>query len=169
MQTKKLEILEIDDIIKPVNKNLYKSTNDNIKFMLFNMRIIFRHNDENLDDLIDLYYTLDNLLNNKEVINFKELKNLINKINNTILNMDDENIKGILILLEPARNLTANLYDEIQKIKLKQQLKENPGYSQILKNQLLSPYDLALEIKDKKLLKSNFQLELIEIKSRKEL
>ena len=55
-KTKKLEILDIDDIKSLENKNLSKKVNHYLQKTLFTIRILFRHNEENIDDLIDFYY-----------------------------------------------------------------------------------------------------------------
>ena len=61
-KTKKLEILDIDDIKSLENKNLSKKVNHYLQKTLFTIRILFRHNEENIDDLIDFYYYIEDVL-----------------------------------------------------------------------------------------------------------
>lgn len=62
MKTKKLEVLEIDDILNASNENLNKNTNHYLKMVLFNIRVVFRHNKDEIDSLIDAYYEVEDML-----------------------------------------------------------------------------------------------------------
>ena len=90
-KTKKLEILDIDDIKSLENKNLSKKVNHYLQKTLFTIRILFRHNEENIDDLIDFYYYIEDVLDDKIYLDEDELKILIYRVTDLVLNIEDFN------------------------------------------------------------------------------
>ena len=74
---KKLEIIEIDDILTVNNSYLSDNLNHYMKSMLFNLRIIFRHNiDDNLEDLIKFYYKIEDILTKNIKLENEDIKKL---------------------------------------------------------------------------------------------
>ena len=111
---KKLEILFINDIKSLKNELLSAKTNHYLKNMLFCLRLVFRYNGENLDEFIDFYYYIEDLLNNNIGLNDKiSLSSQSNK--NTIPNfninsIDNLNLNGIYLKNIPNKfNSQGNL------------------------------------------------------------
>lgn len=148
---KKLEILFIDDIKSANNKLLSNKTNHYLQKMLFSMRLVFRYNADGLEELIDLYYYIENLLNNKVLMDLEELKIFIYRVTDLVVNMDDYNIRGETLLTETAGNLLQSLYLELETYKLVDKTDESAEWKNILlgqvKNQVVD-FDLLVSIID---------------------
>ena len=111
---KKLEILYINDIKSFKNDLLSAKTNHYLRNMLFCLRLVFRYNGENLDELIDFYYYIEDLLKNEVLMDLEELKIFIYRITDLIVNIDDYNIRGDTLITEVAANLLQSLYLELE-------------------------------------------------------
>lgn len=110
---KKLEIIEIDDILTVNNSYLSDNLNHYMKSMLFNLRIIFRHNiDDNLEDLIKFYYKIEDILTKNIKLENEDIKKLITQT--TKITLNTTNVHGISIIYEN----TAKLIDYIMNLKL---------------------------------------------------
>lgn len=129
MKTKKLEVLEIDDILNASNENLNKNTNHYLKMVLFNMRVVFRHNKDEIEQLIDAYYEVEDMLCRCGG-GISDIKQLIKTLTNLML--DDNKFKGELVIYESIRNLIDALYIEVENHKIDQQKSENPEYASSL-------------------------------------
>ena len=129
MKTKKLEVLEIDDILNASNENLNKNTNHYLKMVLFNIRVVFRHNKDEIDSLIDAYYEVEDMLCRCRC-GISEIKQLIKTLTNLML--DDNKFKGELVIYESIRDLIDALYIEVENHKIDQQKSENPEYASSL-------------------------------------
>lgn len=135
-RNKKLEILFIDDIKSLKNDLLSSKTNHYLRNMLFSLRLLFRNNEDNLDEFIDFYYYIEDLLNNKFVIDLDELKIFIYRVTDLIVNADDYNINGDTLLTECAANLLQSLYLELETYKLVDKTDESEVWKPILINQV---------------------------------
>lgn len=181
-KNKKLEILYIHDIRSMNNPIFSKKTNHYLQNLLFNLRVLFRYNKEDLDDLIELYYYIEDLLNNKIEINDEELKLLIYRLTDMILNIEQYNIKGETIITETLANLQQSLYMEIECFKLADKRHEGDKWKNIIESQIKDTqveFNTLIEIleetdiekiktKTEQLLKDNYQLEYATYLARKD-
>lgn len=135
-KNKKLEILFIDDIKSIKNDLLSDKTNHYLQNMLFSLRLLFRYNADGLDDLIDFYYYIEDLLNNKFLLDYDELKILIYRITDLIVNIDDYDVHGDTLLTEVASNLLQSLYLELETYKLVDKTDESVLWKDNLLNQV---------------------------------
>lgn len=146
---KKLEILFINDIKSSKNDLLSDKTNHYLRNMLFCLRLVFRYNGENLDELIDFYYYIEDLLNNKFLMDLEELKIFIYRITDLIVNMDDYDIRGDTLVTEVAANLLQSLYLELETYKLVDKTDESDVWKNILlmqvKNQVVD-FDILIDM-----------------------
>lgn len=129
---KKLEILFIDDIKSSKNDVLSTKTNHYLRNMLFCLRLVFRYNAVNLEELIDFYYYIEDLLNNKILMDLEELKIFIYRITDLIVNLDDYNIRGDTLITEVAANLLQSLYLELETYKLVDKTDESKLWKNLL-------------------------------------
>lgn len=148
-QKKKSEILFINDIRSAKNDLLSDKTNYYLQNMLFSLRLLFRYNAENLEDLIDFYNYIEDLLNNKFLLDFDELKILIYRVTDLIVNLDDYNIQGDTLLTEVSANLLQSLYLELETYKLVDKSDESVLWKKMLlgqiKNQVVD-FDVLINI-----------------------
>ena len=146
---KKLEILFINDIKSSNNELLSTKTNHYLKNMLFCLRLVFRYNGDNLDELIDFYYYIEDLLNNKILMDLEELKIFIYRVTDLIVNIDDYNIRGDTLITEVAANLLQSLYLELETYKLVDKTDESDMWKDLLlmqvKNQVVD-FDILIDI-----------------------
>jgi len=176
---KKLEILYINDILILNNRIFSDKTNHYLKKMLFNLRLVFRYNDEGVDDLIDLYYYIEDILKNEIEVDDEELTILIYRLTDTVLNMDDNLHAGTLIM-ESAANLLQSLYLEFETYKLADRVYEYPEDKEYIlsqmKNQVVD-FDNLIEILNitsdvqvkervEKILENNYPFEYATYKAR---
>lgn len=149
---KKLEIIEIDDIIALNNSYLSDNLNHYMKSMLFNLRIIFRHNmdDDDLEDLIKFYYKLEDILTRNIKLKNEDIKKLITQI--TKITLNTTNVHGMSIIYENTAKLTDALYNELKT-------HIHPVTFNELINILNNTTDENTKIRIINLLKSNFTLE----------
>ncbi|MCD7781344.1 MAG: hypothetical protein LUG89_01400 [Methanosphaera sp.] len=184
MTNKKVEILEINDIKQLSNQYFTRETNHYLKCVLFQLRLVFRHNKENLDQLIELYDYLESILNNEFIVDTEELQILIYHLTDIILNLDDINIHGGLLLTEATTSLIKALYKEYEDILLHEKISyDSEEWTQCLQRQIQernSEFNVLTEalqkddideIKEdiKELLKNNYQLEYQSYKARRNL
>ena len=148
---KKLEILYINDIKSFKNDLLSAKTNHYLRNMLFCLRLVFRYNGENLDELIDFYYYIEDLLKNEVLMDLEELKIFIYRITDLIVNIDDYNIRGDTLITEVAANLLQSLYLELETYKLVDKTDESDLWKEPLlmqlKNQVVD-FDILIDILD---------------------
>ena len=146
---KKLEILFINDIKSLKNELLSAKTNHYLKNMLFCLRLVFRYNGENLDEFIDFYYYIEDLLNNNILMDLEELKIFIYRVTDLIVNIDDYNIRGDTLITEVAANLLQSLYLELETYKLVDKTDESDVWKNILlmqvKDQVVD-FDILIDI-----------------------
>ena len=146
---KKLEILFINDIKSLKNELLSAKTNHYLKNMLFCLRLVFRYNGENLDEFIDFYYYIEDLLNNNILMDLEELKIFIYRVTDLIVNIDDYNIGGDTLITEVAANLLQSLYLELETYKLVDKTDESDVWKNILlmqvKDQVVD-FDILIDI-----------------------
>lgn len=148
---KKLEIIEISDILTLNNSYLSDNLNHYMKSMLFNLRIIFRHNmDDDLEDLIKFYYKLEDILTQNIKLKNEDIKKLITQI--TKITLNTTNVHGIGIIYENTAKLTDALYNELKT-------HIHPVTFNELINILNNTTDENTKIRIINLLKSNFTLE----------
>lgn len=133
---KKLEILFIEDIKSLNNKLLSRRTNHYLQNFLFTSRLVFRYNFEDLDDLIDLYYYVEDILKEDILVDMDELKILIYRFTDFNINMDDYAFKGDTILTETIANLLFSLYLELETYKLVDKTDEDDIWRESIVNQL---------------------------------
>ncbi|WP_303235816.1 hypothetical protein [Methanosphaera cuniculi] len=151
MKLKKLEIIEIDDILTLNNSYLSDNLNHYMRSMLFNLRIIFRHNmDDDLEDLIKFYYKLEDILTQDIKLKNEDIKKLITQI--TKITLNTINVYGISIIYENSAKLTDALYNELRT-------HTHPVAFNELVNILNNTTDENTKISIINLLKSNFTLE----------
>lgn len=130
-----------------------------MKSMLFNLRIIFRHNQNDvLDELIKLYYKIENILTSNNNPSDNDIKNLITQLNNTTL--DAINVRGCKIIYENVGKLTNALYDELKS-------KNHPSTFIMLVNILNSTCDNKIKERIRTLLELNYTLEYQEYLARR--
>ena len=148
-KTKKLEILHIEDITSMNNNILSNRSNHYLKLMLFNLRVVFRYNPGNLDDLVDFYNYIEDILNNIIELDDEELKILIYRVTDLIVNIDDYDIIGDTILTETIANLLSSLYMELETYKLVDLYNREDEYQDYIagqiKNQIVE-FDSLVEI-----------------------
>ena len=148
---KKLEIIEIDDILTVNNSYLSDNLNHYMKSMLFNLRIIFRHNiDDNLEDLIKFYYKIEDILTKNIKLENEDIKKLITQT--TKITLNTTNVHGISIIYENTAKLIDALYNELKT-------HTHPVAFNELINILNNTTDENTKISIIKLLESNFTLE----------
>ncbi|OED29478.1 hypothetical protein [Methanosphaera sp. WGK6] len=180
-KNKKLEILDIRDITKLNNTIFSKKTNHYLKKLLFNLRVIFRYNSTNLEDLIDLYYYIESLLNEDIDVTLDEIKLLIYRLTDTIVNIEEYDIHGETILTETIANLQQSLYMELERFKLALKSLEDQQWESIIDSQIMNTQiefeiltkqleskninDIKLSIE--KILQANYPYEYATYKSRK--
>ena len=181
-KTKKLEILDIDDIKSLENKNLSKKVNHYLQKTLFTIRILFRHNEENIDDLIDFYYYIEDVLDDKIYLDEDELKILIYRVTDLVLNIEDYGVCGGSILIEPLSQLEGALLLELEKLKLKIFHEEDELWQEIIDSQIKDnevEFNVLIKILGEDdvgtikkevvtLLKQNYQQEYLTYLSRKD-
>lgn len=148
-QKKKLEILDISDIKESYNDNFSQKTNHYLQNLLFDLRLVFRYNLYNLEDLIDLYCYIEDILNNNIIIDEEELKILIYRLTDLVLNIEQYELKGEILIIETVSNLQQSLYNEIEQMKIKNKLSCDNQYATILDKQLKnqdSEFNLLIDI-----------------------
>lgn len=151
IKKKKLEILNISDIRSIHNDLLSSKSNYYLQNMLFNLRLLFRYNSDGLDDLIDFYYYLEDVLNNNFLLDFDELKILIYRVTDVIVNIDDYGVNGSTLITETGSNLLQSLYLELETYRLVDKSDESVVWKDIilgqLKNQVVD-FKLLIQILD---------------------
>ncbi|WP_304125830.1 hypothetical protein [Methanosphaera cuniculi] len=148
---KKLEIIEIDDILTANNSYLSENLNHYMKSMLFNLRIIFRHNmDDDLENLIKFYYELEDILTKNIKLENEDIKKLITQI--TKITLNTTNVYGMSIIYENTAKLIDALYNELKT-------HTHPVTFNELINILNNTTDENTKMSIINLLKSNFTLE----------
>ncbi|WP_455645565.1 hypothetical protein [Methanosphaera sp.] len=181
-KTKKLEILYIEDITNLNNSIFSKKTNHYLKKLLFNLRVLFRYNSTGLEDLIDLYYYVESLLNDTINVTLDEIKILIYRLTDTIVNIDEYNIHGETILTETIANLQQSLYMELERFKLALKSLDDKQWESIIDSQIMdtqSEFEILTkqlesenmqDIKNaiEKILQANYPYEYATYKSRKD-
>lgn len=135
-RNKKLEILFIDDIKSSKNEILSSKTNHYLQNMLFCLRLLFRYNGGNLDEFIDFYYYIEDLLNNSFVMDLEELKIFIYRVTDLIVNLEDYDIRGATLITEAAANLLQSLYLELETYRLVEKTDESDDWKDTLLNQV---------------------------------
>ena len=133
---KKLEILNIGDIRSISNELLSSKSNHYLQNMLFCLRLVFRYNDDGLDDFIDFYYYIEDILENRILLDYDELKILIYRITDLVVNVDDYGIQGNTLITETASNLLQSLYLELETYRLVDKTDESEKWKDILVGQL---------------------------------
>lgn len=150
-KNKKLEILYIEDIKSAKNDLLSTKTNHYLRHMLFSLRLIFRYNANNLDELIDFYYYIEDLLNNDILMDLDELKIFIYRVTDLVVNIDDYDIRGDTLITECAASLLQSLYLELETYKLVDKTDESDLWKDILlsqvKNQVVD-FDILIDLLD---------------------
>lgn len=136
IKKKKLEILYIDDIRSIRNDLLSDKSNHYLQNMLFNLRLLFRYNGEGLDDFIDFYYYIEDILNNNVLLDFDELKILIYRVTDIVVNMEDYDIRGSTLICETCSNLLQSLYLELETYRLVDKTDESSDWKNIIVDQL---------------------------------
>lgn len=148
-RNKKLEILFIDDIKSLKNDLLSSKTNHYLRNMLFSLRLLFRNNGDNLEEFIDFYYYVEDLLNNNFVMDLEELKIFIYRVTDLVVNIEDYNINGDTLITECAANLLQSLYLELETYKLVDKTDESEAWKDLLlaqvKNQVVD-FDILIDI-----------------------
>ncbi|RAP53534.1 MAG: hypothetical protein BZ138_00480 [Methanosphaera sp. rholeuAM270] len=136
VKKKKLEILNLDDIKSGSNDLLSLKSNHYLRNMLFCLRLLFRYNGDGLDDLIDFYYYIEDILNNVVLLDFDELKILIYRVTDVVVNLDDYDLNGATLISECASNLLHSLYLELETYRLVDKTDESPVWKDVLMGQL---------------------------------
>lgn len=179
-KTKKLEINYINDIISMNNEILSQNTNHYLKRLLYDLRLLFRHNKDNLEEFIELYYYIMDMLENNVDLNNDELKIFIYRLTDLSLNIDDYNLNCDTIILESVSYLIQALYQELEAFKIADKIYENEEIKDRLIFQLKNQeiiFKNLIEIKNKskdeeigeiveKLLDNNFYNEYTTYKGR---
>lgn len=148
-RNKKLEILFVDDINSLKNDLLSTKTNHYLRKMLFSLRLLFRNNGDNLEEFIEFYYYIEDLLKNNFVMDLDELKIFIYRVTDLIVNIDDYNINGDTLITECAANLLQSLYLELETYKLVDKTDESEVWKSIIlkqvKNQVVD-FNILIDI-----------------------
>lgn len=150
VKNKKLEILYIEDILRLNNEILSTRSNHYLRNFLFNLRVLFRHNDNDLDDFIDLYYLVENILKNNVLMDMDNLKCLIYRLTDLLVNLDDYDIGGQTLVSESISSLLHSLYLELETYRLVDKLDDDvwePILLGQIKNQVVD-FSLLLKILD---------------------
>ena len=146
---KKLEILFIEDIRSSRNKLLSDKTNHYLQNMLFCLRLLFRYNADGIEDFVEFYYYVEDLLNNNVLMDLDELKIFIYRVTDLIVNLEDYNIRGATLITEVASNLLQSLYLELETYRLVDKTDEADEWKNILlsqvKNQVVD-FDILVDI-----------------------
>lgn len=179
-KNKKLEILYINDILSLNNTILSTKTNHYMKLFLFNLRVLFRSNKDDLDDLIEIYYYIEDILKNDITVDDEELKILIYRMTDLSVNLDEYNLLGQTIITETLANLIQSLLLELETYTLVDLYNNNDIFKNYLKNQIKDQtvefnelIDILNNTKDeyviqkvKKILDNNYQFEYARYKAR---
>lgn len=150
VKNKKLEILYIEDILRLNNEILSTRSNHYLRNFLFNLRVLFRHNDNDLDDFIDLYYLVEDILKNNVLMDMDNLKCLIYRLTDLLVNLDDYDIGGQTLVSESISSLLHSLYLELETYRLVDKLDDDvwePILLGQIKNQVVD-FSLLLKILD---------------------
>ncbi|RAP48137.1 MAG: hypothetical protein BZ135_01015 [Methanosphaera sp. rholeuAM6] len=148
-RNKKLEILSIDDIRSSRNKLLSDKTNHYLQNMLFSLRLFFRYNADGIDDFVDFYYYVEDLLNNNVLMDLYELKIFIYRVTDLIVNMEDYDVRGGTLIGEVAANLLQSLYLELETYRLVDKTDESEDWKNVLLNQVKNQvvdFDVLVEL-----------------------
>ena len=147
----KLDVLNIGEITSLNNNILSDRTNHYLKLLLFNMRVMFRYNDNNLDDLAEFYEYIEAILSNNIEVDDEELKILIYRITDLIVNIEDYDITGDTIITETISYLLSSLYLELETYRLVDLYNRDDEFSDVIagqiKNQVVE-FDLLVKILD---------------------
>ncbi len=183
MVQKKVETKNIDDLLCLQNEYFTNETNYYLRSLLFNLRLVFRFNSGNPEGLVELYDYIESIMYNEIIVDKEELQILIYRITDTVLNIDDINLKGDIIIIEIASNVLSSLYREFMDIKIHEKISEDEEkWSECLESQLINrdselkkladilELDDIDELKTEilNLLKNNYQLEYSIREARKE-
>ncbi len=147
----KLDVLNIGEITSLNNNILSDRTNHYLKLLLFNMRVMFRYNDNNLDDLAEFYEYIEAILSNNIEVDDEELKILIYRITDLIVNIEDYDVTGDTIITETISYLLSSLYLELETYRLVDLYNRDDEFSDVIagqiKNQVVE-FDLLVKILD---------------------
>lgn len=133
---KKLEILHIGDITNSYNKILSDRTNHYLQLLLFNLRLIFRYNGGPLDDMIEFYSYIEDILNNKIELDDEELKILIYRVTDLMLNIEEYNLNGDTLITESIAYLLSSLYLELETYKLVDIYNKDDEFKSVIRGQI---------------------------------
>lgn len=181
-QNKKLEIINIHDIKEMKNSTFSKKTNHYLQKTLYTLRIIFRYNDNNLEDLIDLYCYIEDILKNNIHPDEEELKILIYRITDLTLNMEQYRLNGETILIETVSHLQQALYNQLETYKLLDKSRRDKLYFDSIRLQIKNQeveFEALTKILEEdnmdniknmvnNILVNNYQQEYLTYKSRKD-
>ena len=147
----KLDVLNIGEITSLNNNILSDRTNHYLKLLLFNMRVMFRYNDNNLDDLAEFYEYIEAILSNNIEVDDEELKILIYRITDLIVNIEEYDVTGDTIITETISYLLSSLYLELETYRLVDLYNRDDEFSDVIagqiKNQVVE-FDLLVKILD---------------------
>ena len=178
----KLDVLNIGEITSLNNNILSDRTNHYLKLLLFNMRVMFRYNDNNLDDLAEFYEYIEAILSNNIEVDDEELKILIYRITDLIVNIEDYDVTGDTIITETISYLLSSLYLELETYRLVDLYNRDDEFSDVIagqiKNQVVE-FDLLvkiLEVSNEKevkgivleILENNYPIEYARYKARRQ-
>jgi len=178
----KLDVLNIGEITSLNNNILSDRTNHYLKLLLFNMRVMFRYNDNNLDDLAEFYEYIEAILSNNIEVDDEELKILIYRITDLIVNIEDYDVTGDTIITETISYLLSSLYLELETYRLVDLYNRDDEFSDVIagqiKNQVVE-FDLLvkiLEVSNEKevkgivleILENNYPFEYARYKARRQ-
>lgn len=179
-KSKKLDVLNISDITCLNNDILSDRTNHYLKLLLFNLRVMFRHNTKRLDELADFYEYIENILSGNIIVDDEELKILIYRITDLIVNIKEYDLVGDTIITECISYLLSSLYLELETYRLVDLYNRDDDYHDILaseiKNQVVE-FDILIDIlkisedaevtrRVEEILNNNYPLEYARYKAR---
>ena len=181
-KSKKLDVLNIGDITSLNNDILSDRTNHYLRLLLFNLRVMFRHNSQSMDDLADFYEYIGDVLSAKIIVDDEELKILIYRITDLIVNIDEYDVVADTVITECVSYLLSSLYLELETYRLVDLYNRDDEYHDYLavqiKNQVVE-FDILvdiLKISDDKevkgrvleILENNYPLEYARYKARRQ-
>lgn len=148
-KSKKLDVLDIGDITSLNNDILSDRTNHYLKLLLFNLRVMFRHNSDKLDDLAEFYEYIEDILSGRIIVDDEELKILIYRITDLIVNIDEYDVVADTVITECVSYLLSSLYLELETYRLVDLYNRDDDYHDYLatqiKNQVVE-FDVLVDI-----------------------
>lgn len=180
--SRKLDVLDIGEITSLNNEILSDRTNHYMKLLLFNLRVMFRYNDNSLDEFVEFYQYIEDILSNNILVDDEELKILIYRLTDLIVNIEDYDVTGDTIISECVSYLLSSLYLELETYRLVDLYNREDDYQKYLaiqiKNQVVE-FDVLIDIlkisedervneRVEEILNNNYPFEYARYKARRE-